>query len=467
MKLYNTKTRQKEEVRPLSESVLTLYTCGPTVYNFAHIGNFRTYVFEDLLKRVLKYAGFTVKHVMNITDIDDKTIAGALHENQTVEAYTKPYTEAFFEDLKTLNIEPADAYPHATDYIPQMVKMIQTLIEKGVAYRGADESIYFSIRKFPHYGCLSHLKLDELKAGASKRVGTDEYDKENVADFTLWKAYDPKRDGKIYWESPFGKGRPGWHIECSAMAISLLGNTVDIHVGGVDNLFPHHENEIAQSEACTGQPFVNLWLHSEHLLVENKKMSKSLGNFYTLRDLLAKGYTGPEVRLMLLSGHYKTQLNFTFEGLDASRASLMRLADFVHRLRSAKAEIADEIDEEILKTRKAFRKALFDDLNISQALAALFEFVRHANHLCDDHKIGKEGAKKVLDFLRELDRVLGLIPFEEKKLDIPEHLVEALKKREIARKEKDWAEADAQRDLIQAAGYLIEDSPSGSRLKKK
>ena len=467
MKLYNTKTRQKEEVKPLNPDLLTLYTCGPTVYNFAHIGNFRTYVFEDLLKRTLKYAGFAVKHVMNITDVEDKIIAGALHENQTLEAYTTPYTEAFFEDLKTLNFELADEYPRATAYIPQMIEMIQTLIDKGVAYRGADESIYFSIRKFPHYGCLSHLKLDELKAGASERVGTDEYDKENVADFTLWKAYDPKRDGEIFWESPFGKGRPGWHIECSAMAMSLLGQTVDIHVGGVDNLFPHHENEIAQSESCTGQTFVKMWLHSEHLLVDNKKMSKSLGNFYTLRDLLEKGYTGPEVRLMLLSGHYKTQFNFTFEGLDAARASLTRLEDFVHRLRGTCSDVADGIEEEIVKTRAAFREALFDDLNISQALAALYEFVRHVNHLCDDEKIGAEGAEKALAFLKELDTVLGLIPFEEKKLDIPEHLLEALQKREAARKEKNWAEADKQRDLIQAAGYVIEDSPTGSRLKSK
>lgn len=467
MRLYNTKSRKKEEVKPLKDNLITLYTCGPTVYNFAHIGNFRTYVFEDLLKRTLVYAGFEVKHVMNITDIDDKTIAGALHEHMSLEEYTEPYTQAFFEDLKTLKIVPADVYPHATAYIPQMIALIQTLLDKEIAYRGADESIYFSIARFPQYGCLSHLKLNELKAGASERVGTDEYDKENVADFTLWKAYDPKRDGEIYWESPFGKGRPGWHIECSAMAMSLLGETIDIHVGGVDNLFPHHENEIAQSEGCTGKPFVKMWLHSEHLLVENKKMSKSLGNFYTLRDLLEKGYTGPQVRLMLLSGHYKTQLNFTFEGLNAARASLSRLSDFVHRLRGIETEASDEMEREIDQTRAGFQQALFDDLNIAEALAALFEFVRKSHQMCDEGRIGKGGAVKALEFLEELDAVLGILPLEEEELDVPAHLVEALKKREEARKEKNWAEADKQRDLIHSSGYLIEDSPTGSRLKKK
>lgn len=466
MKVWNTETRKKEEIVPLDDKKIRLYTCGPTVYNFAHIGNFRTYVFEDLLKRTLHYFGYQVDHVMNITDIDDKTIAGAIHENQSVEEYTKPFTEAFFEDLKTLGIEPADHYPHATQYVPQMVEMIETLLDKGIAYRGGDESIYFSIAKFPHYGRLSHLNLEELKAGASERVGTDEYDKEHVADFVLWKSYDPKRDGKIYWESPFGKGRPGWHIECSAMAMSLLGKTIDIHVGGVDNMFPHHENEIAQSEGCSGSPFVKLWLHSEHLLVENKKMSKSLGNFFTLRDLLEKGYTGPEVRLMLLSGHYRTQLNFTFAGLDAARATLTRLSDFVQRLQNAQGEDGS-VEDEIGEAKKAFDEALFDDLNISAALAALFEFVRKINQLFDQKKIGKKGAEACLEFLRKLDTVLNIIPFEEQELEVPKELEEALQKRQEARKQKNWAEADKQRDFILEQGYLIEDTPNGPKLKKK
>jgi len=464
LKLYNTEKRQKEEIVPIKGNTIRLYTCGPTVYNFAHIGNFRTYVFEDLLRRTLKYFRFQVIQVMNITDIDDKTILGALHECKTLKEYTEPYTQAFFEDLKALNIEKAEHYPHATEYIPQMIEIIQGLIDKKVAYIGADESIYFSIKKFPSYGRLSHLKLDELEAGASKRVGTDEYEKENVADFVLWKAYDPNRDGEIFWESPFGKGRPGWHIECSAMAMSILGKTIDVHVGGVDNMFPHHENEIAQSEAFTEKPFVKYWLHAEHLLVDHKKMSKSLGNFYTLRDLLQKGYTGKEVRLLLLGTHYRTQLNFTMEGLDASRATLRRLEDFVDRLQEVKGE-EGPIDPILEQARKDFREALADDLNTSSALAALFECLRKVNQLCDTDELGRLGAQKVLAFLEEIDTILGIIPLEKKALEVPKELLEALRKREEARKAKNFAEADKQRDWILSQGYLIEDTPTGPRLK--
>ena len=467
MKLYNTETRKKEEITPLEKGKIRLYTCGPTVYNFAHIGNFRCYVFEDLLRRTLQYFSFDVNHVMNITDIDDKTLAGAIHEKKTLKAYTAPYTQAFFKDLETLNIERAEHYPHATDFVPQMIEIIQTLIDKKIAYRGADESIYFSISKFPSYGRLSHLNMDELKAGASERVGTDEYDKENLADFVLWKAYDPKRDGEIFWESPFGKGRPGWHIECSAMAMSILGKTIDIHVGGVDNMFPHHENEIAQSEACSGELFVKHWLHCEHLLVDHKKMSKSLGNFYTLRDLLNKGYTGREVRFMLLNSHYRMQLNFTLEGLEAARATLERLGDFVDRLQKINSASQDQIDDLLAATRDTFKSSLADDLNISPALAALFDLVRKVNQLCDQRALGKQDAEKVLSFLHEIDAVLGVIPFEREELDIPTNLLEALKKREEARQSKNWAEADKQRDMITSNGYLIEDTPSGPRLKKK
>ena len=466
LKLYNTETRKEEEIVPLEGNKIRMYTCGPTVYNFAHIGNFRAYIFEDLLRRTLKYFGFAVHQVMNITDIDDKTLTGAIHENKTLLEYTEPYTQAFFQDLDTLCIERVENYPKATEFIPHMIEIIQGLLDKKIAYIGADESVYFSIGKFPSYGRLSHLKLDQLKAGASERVGTDEYEKENVADFVLWKAYDPKRDGQIYWESPFGKGRPGWHIECSAMAMSLLGKTIDIHVGGVDNMFPHHENEIAQSEAFSGASFVKHWLHCEHLLVDHRKMSKSLGNFYTLRDLLAKGYTGREVRLMLLSSHYRTQLNFTLEGLDAARATLERLCSFVDRLRTIENAEGEGASELIAETRKEFKEALGDDLNISSALAALFDFVRKVNQSCDEQKISHEGAQEILTFLEELDQLLGIIPFEGASLEIPKELVEALAKREAARKAKNWAEADKQRDTILERGYLIEDTPSGPRLKK-
>ena len=465
MKLYNTESKQKEEIVPLEKGTVSLYTCGPTVYNFAHIGNFRTYVFEDLLRRSLKYLGFAVNHVMNITDVDDKTIAGAIHENIGLEEFTKPYTDAFFDDLDALNIERAEHYPKATEYFPKMISIIETLMEKGIAYKGSDGSIYYSIKKFPKYGRLSHLKLDELKVGASDRANMDEYDKENASDFVLWKAYDAKRDGFIFWESPFGNGRPGWHIECSAMAMSILGETIDIHVGGVDNIFPHHENEIAQSEGCTGKTFVNHWLHAEHLLVDNKKMSKSLGNFFTLRDLLEKGYSGKEVRLMLLSAHYRTQLNFTLGGLDAARKTLKRLSDFIDRMEKVEGE-GTGASEALETAQKTFSEALADDLNISVALASLFEMVRAVNQLCDEGLVGKEGAQAVLAQLKDFDSVLGIIPLERKDLEIPAELLEALKKREEARLAKDWALADEQRDLITASGYIIEDTPSGPRLKQ-
>lgn len=467
IKLFNTITRAKETFQPLSGKHVSLYTCGPTVYNFAHIGNYRTYMFEDLLRRTLEFFGYEVEQVMNLTDVDDKTIRGATRENVSLDAYTKPFKEAFFEDIKTLNIEPAEHYPAATDYIEQMIAMIEKLLDKGFAYKGADGSVYYAIEKFKHYGCLSHLKLDELKSGASERVASDEYEKDNVADFVLWKSYDPERDGKIYWESPFGKGRPGWHLECSAMAMEILGETIDIHCGGVDNMFPHHENEIAQSEACSDRTFVKWWLHSEHLIVDNKKMSKSLGNFFTLRDLLDKGYTGTQVRYMLLQTHYKTQLNFTLDGLEAVKHSLQRLQDFVFRLQSIEeGDTHHEVDALIDKALHGFAHGLADDLNISVALASLYDFVREVNGRIDQQRLGKTDAEKVLEFLKRLNAVLGVIEFDIQEETIPDDLVKALDDRLAARANKDWAKADQLRDFIQGRGYVIEDSSTGSRLKK-
>lgn len=468
MKIFNTESRTKEEVVAREDGHIRMYTCGPTVYNFAHIGNFRTYVFEDLLRRTLKFFGFKVTQVMNITDIDDKTMKGAIEEKVSLKTFTDRYTQAFFEDLQSLNIEKAEYYPHATDYIPQMIKIIEGLVQEGVGYKGADGSIYYSIVKFPTYGRLSHLHLDELRAGASERVSTDEYDKDHLADFVLWKVYDPTRDGDIFWESPFGKGRPGWHIECSAMAMNLLGKTLDIHVGGVDNMFPHHENEIAQSEAFTHQRFVRYWLHSEHLLVDHKKMSKSLGNFYTLRDLLTKGYTGPQIRYLLLSTHYRTQLNFTFAGLDAAANSLNRLGDFILRLKQIDQMASSGLVEPILKKAQAqFSEALADDLNISPALAALFDLVREINGLCDAEKVGKEEAQKILHLLEQWDHVLGVLPLHPAAEEIPLQLQKLLSQREQARVAKDWKAADRFRDEILQAGYVIDDTPHGARLKKK
>jgi cysteinyl-tRNA synthetase len=467
IKLFNTATRQKEVLQPLNPKHVTLYTCGPTVYHFAHIGNFRTYIFEDLLRRTIQFFGMGITQVMNLTDVDDKTIKGAIAKGVSLNEFTQVYKDAFFEDIKTLNIQSAEKYPAATDYIDEMTHIIQGLLEKGVAYKGGDGSIYYAINKFPNYGCLSHLHLEELQAGASQRVSSDEYEKDHVADFLLWKAYDPERDGKIYWESPFGKGRPGWHLECSAMAMKLLGQTIDIHCGGVDNMFPHHENEIAQSEAYTGKPFVKIWMHSEHLIVEGKKMSKSLGNFYALRDLLSQGYTGQQIRYMLLQTHYKTQLNFTFTGLDAVKETLNRLNDFIQRLMEVdNPQPGGSIEPILEQTLISFAEALADDLNISVALAAVFDMVREVNILCDARKLGKSEAQKVLDFMRRLDAVLGIFKFEKQVDAIPQELHEALARRIQARKDKDWALADNLRDFITSRGYVIEDTPSGVRLKK-
>lgn len=464
--LFNTASRTKEPLTPQKEGHVQMYTCGPTVYNFAHIGNFRTYVFEDLLRRTIKFFGYTIHQVMNLTDVDDKTIKGAIANDCTLDAYTQPFKEAFFEDLATLRIEPVEHYPAATDYIPQMIDMIQVLLEKGVAYKGLDESIYFAIHRFPRYGCLSHLKIEDLQAGASERIVQDEYEKEHIADFVLWKKYDPTRDGKIYWESPFGPGRPGWHLECSAMAMSLLGDTIDIHVGGVDNMFPHHENEIAQSEACSGKQFAKLWMHSEHLLVDHKKMSKSLGNFYTLRDLLEKGFTGDQVRYLLLQTHYKTQLNFSLQGLEAAKKSLERLNDCAYRLENIRGEInSGKMASLCESSLSLFKEALADDLNISSALAVLFDFVREVHVLCDAQLVGQEDARKGIEFFKQIDCVLAIFSFDAE-TTVPVELQMALEKRVQARKEKNWALADEMRDLIYSQGYFIEDTPEGMRLKK-
>lgn len=467
LKLYNTESRKKEEIAPLDGAAIRMYTCGPTVYNFAHIGNFRTYVFEDILRRTLKFFGFRVIQAMNLTDVDDKTIQGALEKKVSLEAFTQPYIDAFFEDIRTLNIEPAEYYPKATDYFAEMITIIQGLLDNKVAYRGSDGSIYYAIRRFPKYGRLSHLHLEDLQVGASG-VCVDEYDKENAADFVLWKSYDPERDGNIVWDSPFGKGRPGWHIECSAMAMKLLGQSIDIHVGGVDNMFPHHENEIAQSEAYSEKQFVAHWLHAEHLLVDHKKMSKRLGNFYTLRDLLEKGYTGMQVRYLLMQTHYRTQLNFTFQGLDAAAASLQRLSDFTDRLRSIVGEQDYGLAPPILKSAMhAFKEALADDLNISVALAALFDLVREINTLCDSEQISQNEAQKVIELLISFDTVLGCLPLYGQKIEVPHELQEALLLREKARLDKNWKLADQYRDKILTSGYLIEDTPQGAKLKKK
>jgi cysteinyl-tRNA synthetase len=470
LKLYNTETREIEDVNAHApDGRLRMYTCGPTIYNFAHIGNFRTYVFEDILRRSLQFFGFDVVQAMNLTDVDDKTITGAIKNKMPLKEFVEPYRIAFFEDLETLNIQKVEFYPAATDYISEMIEMIEKLMEKDFAYRSPNGSIYFSIRHFPSYGRLSHLVLDELKANASGDNDADEYDKENVSDFVLWKAHDPERDGDIFWESPFGPGRPGWHIECSAMAMKLLGESIDIHCGGVDNMFPHHENEIAQSECCFDARFVNHWVHVEHLLVDHKKMSKSLGNFYTLRDLITLGYTGIEVRYLLLSTHYRTQLNFTMQGLDAAKASLQRIEALVIRLRAieGEGESAQALTELLKKSDKAFKIALAHDINSSAALAALFDLVRDLNVIADTGELTRVGAERALHLLERWDTVLGVLPLKPTELAIPVELQEMLEKRETARKEKNFSVSDQMRQEILDRGYLIEDTPQGARLKKR
>lgn len=466
IKFKNTLGNRIVEFKPLDDKKVGLYTCGPTVYDYAHIGNYRTYMFEDLLRRWLKYRGYDVTQVMNLTDVDDKTIRESNKQGLSLDDYTAKYKAAFFEDLDTLGIERAEVYPSATEHIDAMVALVKSLLDKGYAYRGADGSIYYSIAKFPEYGKLSGKRIDMNISGA--RISSDEYEKDQAADFALWKAWD-KGDGDVYWETELGKGRPGWHIECSAMSSEYLGTTFDIHTGGEDNIFPHHENEIAQSEAASGEPFVKYWLHSAHLIVEGKKMSKSLGNFYTLRQLLDKGYDPLAVRYVLISTHYRQQLNFTFEGLDGAKSSIDRLREFETMLGALpEGEINPAASELMQKARAGFEDSLDDDLNISGALGAVFELVREINKLRDSGGLTSTDAEPILAFLRDFDAVTGLLPKIESSarpvvLDGEEITIDrAIELRAEARANKDWPRADAIRDAIATAGYIIKDTPDGT-----
>ena len=467
LKFYNTMTRTLEVFKPIREGQAGLYTCGPTVYNYAHIGNFRAYVFEDLLHRVLEYAGYKVKQVMNLTDVDDKTIRNSRAAGIPLRDFTAKYKQAFFEDIKTLNITPAAVYPAATDHIKEMIALIQVLMDKGIAYQSNDKSIYFSIDKFPSYGKLAHIDRDNQRAGV--RIDADEYAKDSVADFALWKARD-EADGDVWWPSPWGEGRPGWHIECSAMSMKYLGESFDLHTGGVDNMFPHHEDEIAQSESVTGKKWVNCWLHCEHLMVNNTKMSKSLGNFYTLRDLLEKGYTGREVRWVLIGTHYRKKLNFSLGALDQARETLGRFGAFFTRMKGiAQAGDGSEVKELLDRTGEQFRAAIADDLNSAGAAAALFTLVRDGNRLADEGKLSAAGAKAVLEQCRDFDRIFGCLAVDEAPAAeaIPAEVVALAEERAQARKNKNWAESDRLRDAIKAAGYAVEDAPGGVwKLKK-
>jgi cysteinyl-tRNA synthetase len=402
---------------------------------------------------------------MNLTDIDDKTIKGSQKQGVPLRQFTEFYVKAFFEDIKALNIQPADVYPKATENIPEMVDLIKTLMAKGFAYKGDDGSIYFSVCKFPDYGKMSKIKVGELKAGA--RVSQDEYAKEEAQDFALWKAWTPD-DGDVYWETELGKGRPGWHIECSAMSMRYLGATFDIHCGGVDNMFPHHENETAQSEAATDKKFVNYWMHNEHLQVEGKKMSKSQGNFYTLRDLLAKGYDPIAIRYLLMSTHYRQQFNFTFEGLDAAKGAVERLRNFVRRLHDADGkESGGKVATFSAKVEACFGGSMDDDLNVGIAFASLFDFVREINNLLDANILSKDEAAEVGGLMMKFDSILGVIGKLEVEEALPTDIDTLVQKREVARKAKNWKEADAIRVQLKALGIVLEDTAQGVRWHKE
>ena len=464
IKLYNTLTRKKEELIPLERGKIKIYTCGPTVYDYAHIGNFRAYVFEDILKRYLNYTGFKVKHVMNLTDVDDKTIRTSQEEGVSLKEFTTRYEKAFFKDIDTLNIQRADHYPKATEHIKEMISLIKRLMENGLAYRGEDESYYFDISKFQDYGKLAHIKVKNLKTG--KKVKTDEYTKDELQDFALWKAYS-REDGDVFWETELGKGRPGWHIECSTMSMTYLGESFDIHAGGVDLIFTHHQNEIAQSEGATGKPFVRYWVHNEHLLVEGKKMSKSLGNFYTLRDLLEKGYDPMAIRYLLISSHYRQKLNFTFKGLEAATNTVYKLRDFMDKIREIEvgADWNKDLQRKVVKTREDFENLLDDDLNMPQALAAIFDLVKETNNAIAEKRASKENLDEVHSLIMDFDRVLGIL--EHEKGDLDKRLLQLIEEREDARKNKDWPRADKIRDELFQGGIIVEDTPNGPRWRRR
>lgn len=461
LQFYDTATRSKQLFKPLRDNIVKMYNCGPTVYNFAHIGNFRAYVCSDILKRYLQYKGFKVHQVMNITDVEDKIIRDSQKEHLSLKEFTEKYTQAFFEDLQTLNIHKPEHFPKATEHIEEMVALIQTLLKKEIAYN-TEDGIYFNIRKFSFYGKLSKINMEQTQAG--KRVKGDEYDKENVQDFALWKFWDEK-DGDIFWETAIGKGRPGWHIECSAMSMKWLGEQIDIHTGGIDLIFPHHENEIAQSEACTGKEFVKYWLHNDYILVDGKKMSKSLGNFYTLRDLLNKGYKPRAIRYLLLSSNYRQQLNFTLQGLDAAASAVQRYQEFYDAVKAITEESKENTDVDLLITemQTKFEEALDDDLEISRGLAAVFDFIHEINKKNENNELGKADAKKILIYIESIDNVLGLLREEEK---IPADVLYLAQQRDAARKAKNWVESDKLRDEIAAKGYRIVDTKDGFVVKR-
>ncbi len=441
LKLYNTLTRKKEAFKSLKKGQVGIYTCGLTAYNYGHIGNYRAFVASDILIRYLRYLGYKVKKVVNITDVDDKTIKGSIKENKSLKQFTEKYEKAFFEDEKYLNIKKADKYPRATEHIKDMVELINKLLKKGYAYK-ADDGVYFNIKKFKDYGKLAHIKLKGLKEGA--RVSSDEYDKENANDFALWKAHTSE-DRDVFWDTKLGKGRPGWHIECSVMSAKYLGQPFDIHTGGIDLIFPHHENEIAQSEAGNNKKFVNYWIHNAHIIINNKKMSKSLGNYYTLREIIKMNYNPLALRYFYLTGHYKTQLNFTIENLKNAQNSYNRLKNII-------AEIKE--DKKIHhNTLRDFENAMDNDLDTPKALQVLWRFVR------DENAEGK------IQTIKKIDEVLGLDLLKKEEIVVPVNIKKLVDERERARQKRDWKRADEIRNKIKELGYGIDDDKEGAKIR--
>jgi cysteinyl-tRNA synthetase len=480
IKFFNVYGKELQDFVPISDREVKMYTCGPTVWNYPHIGNYRTFLFEDLLRRYLRYRGYKVTQVMNITDVDDRIIKMCRENKVGLKNFTEPYVKAFSEDLDYLRIERAEFYPRATDHIPEMVILIQGLLDKGFAYKSEDGSIYFRISKFPNYGKLSGLKLGDLKAGA--RVRQDDYDKASAQDFALWKAWD-ENDGEIFWDTTLGKGRPGWHIECSAMSMKYLGEHFDIHTGGIDNIFPHHENEIAQSEAYTGKRFVNYWLEAEHLLMNNVKMAKRLGNFVTVHELRLKGVSGVTLRYFLLSAQYRTQLNFTERSLEQAEASVKRINEFVMRLEellmngkkqqprdSSKTSTSSSgiLEKLIPKTAKDYVSSLDNDLDTPRALATVFEFIAQGNKLLDSNQVSQVEARAMLDFmLKDFDSLFAVVTRpSEAEPSISDEIKKMLEERALARQEKNWKLADSIRAKLLEAGIEVQDTPQGQKWRR-
>ena len=459
LQFFNSLKREKEIFQPIEKGKVGLYTCGPTVYDYAHIGNFRTFMFEDLLKRWLLHLRYDVKHVMNITDVDDKTIKKAKQMKVSLSRIADKYTQYFMEDLTWLKMIPADIYPTATESIPKMISMIERLLEKGFAYRENDGSVYFNISSFPNYGKLTQINISAQRTG--DRVMEDEYDKDAPQDFALWKGWK-EEDGEVVWEAPWGRGRPGWHIECSAMSSESLGDHFDIHCGGVDNMFPHHENEIAQSQCATDQPFVNFWLHSEFLMLDGGKMSKSLGNFYRISALKELGFTAESIRYQLLAGHYRSKITFSIDKKHEGDKVVQRLSDFYNRLQKMNAN--ESSTGSMPEAYSKFRDRMNDDLDSPQALAVFFDWMKTVNGKIDKNVITDSELGEAWEFLVAFDSVFGFIRNQD--FEISDKINLLLNKRQKARDEDNWVESDLIREQLKEKGWIVDDTTDGQNLKK-